>query len=79
MNTVNDVLRLYYGARCVIAYGVAAKTITESCFRGFPTAEKLSKSMSSRPVAEEMWGLLHRFQPDGREVTVDLLGALYDV
>ena len=73
MNTVNDVLRLYYGARCVIAYEVAAKTITEGCFRGFPTAGKLSKSMLSRPVAKEMWGLLHWFQQDGREVTVTYL------
>ena len=43
VNTVNDVLRLYYGARCVIANGVVAKTVTEGCLRGFPKAEDLSK------------------------------------
>ena len=54
----------------MIAHRVAAKTVTEGCLRGFLTAEELSKGMSSRPVAEEMWGLLHRLQEDGREVAV---------
>jgi hypothetical protein len=73
VKTVNDVLRLYYGTRCVIAHGVAAKTITEGCLRAFPTAEQLHMGMSSRPVAEEMCGLLCRLQENGRGVAVTYL------
>ena len=40
VKTVNDVLRLYYGAQCVIAHGVAAKTITEGCLHNFPSVEE---------------------------------------
>ena len=48
MKTVNDVLRLYYSTRCVIAHGVAAKTVIEGCLRDFPSVEELKAGKSYR-------------------------------
>ena len=73
MKTVNDVLRLYYSTRCVIAHGVAAKTVIEGCLRDFPSVEELKAGMLSRAIAEEMWGLFQRLKQDGREVVVQYL------
>ena len=54
ITSVNDVLQLYYGTRCVIAHGVAVKTITEGCLHDYPSVEDLRAGMSSRSVVEEM-------------------------
>ena len=73
VETMNDILRLYYGTRCVIAHGVAAKTVTEGCLHNFPSVEELQRGMSNKSVAEEMCGLLRRLQQNGREVVLSYL------
>lgn len=36
VKVVNDVLRLYYGVRCVVSHGVAKKTVDKGCLSNFP-------------------------------------------
>jgi hypothetical protein len=33
---INDILRLYYGARCIFAHGDPTPTLTEGCLHSFP-------------------------------------------
>ena len=70
VKTINDVLRLYYRARCIIAHGVAETTIVEGCLCNFPSKEDLASGMSRGAVAAELRGLYDRLQRDQREVTI---------
>ena len=66
--SINDVLRLYYGARCIIAHGKATKTITEGSLRNFPTIDNLADGLGNRRVAVEYRGLYERLKNEGRYI-----------
>lgn len=63
---VNDILRLYYGTRCVISHGVATKTVSEGCLSDFPSVTELQDGLSSVKAAEEFRGLYERLKRDGK-------------
>ena len=54
VKTIDDVLRLYYGTRCVIAHGVAEITMIEGCLSNFHTKDDLASGMSRSAAAEEL-------------------------
>ena len=64
--TINDVLRLYYGARCIIAHGKPTKTMTEGSLRNFPTVDNLEEGLGNRRVAVEYRRLYERLKNEGR-------------
>ena len=71
---VNDVLHLYYGARCVISHGVPTKTVVdEGCLHDFPSLRELKGGLSSPQVAEELYGLYCRVKRGGQEVSISYL------
>ena len=80
MKIVNDVLRLYYGVRCVVSHGVAMKTVDEGCLSKFPPLDELKAGLSDPTVAEELWDLHNRACANRWQECKDLiLGTLYDV
>lgn len=58
-------LRLYYGARCIIAHGKATKTITKESLRNFPTVDDLAEGLGNRRVAVEYRGPYERLKNEG--------------
>ena len=69
-NTINDVLRLYYGARCVMAHGKATQTMVEGCLNNFPSRDELAASLSHEDVAEELRGMYERLKVLGGRATI---------
>ena len=42
VEAVNDVLRLYYGARCIFSHGFPGRTLSEGAMQNFPEEERLA-------------------------------------
>ena len=60
--TINDVLRLYYGARCIIAHGKPTKTMSEGSLRNFPTVDYFEDGLCNCRVAVEYRHLYERLK-----------------
>ena len=56
-SSINHVLCLYHGCRCIFAHGVATTTLEEGCLKGFPTKEEMRKGLSRTDVADEFMNL----------------------
>ena len=68
--TINEVLQLYYGARCIIAHGKPTKTMTEGSLRNFPTADNLEYGLCNCRVAVEYRCLYERLKNEGRYINL---------
>ena len=66
--TINDVLRVCYGAKCIIAHGKPTKTMTEGSLRNFLTVDNLEDGLCNRRVAVEYRRLYERLKNEGRYI-----------
>ena len=67
VETINDVLRLYYGARCIFSHGLPSRTMNEGAMRDFPTKEELKDGVGYPPVARNLIKLYDQLKTSGRK------------
>lgn len=63
---VNDVLRLYYGARCVFSHGLSRRTLDDGAMQRFPDEDTLRQGLEFGPAAADLLSIYRRLKTQGR-------------
>ena len=70
---VNDVLRLYYGARCIFSHGLPGKTLSEGALRNFPNKQQLTEGMGGPAAATDLICVFEELKNSGRKASFTYL------
>ena len=70
---INDILRLYYGARCIFSHGLPSRTLNEGAMRNFPNEEKLKDNVGFSSAGEDFTRLFNRLRTMGRKAFLSYL------
>ena len=54
VEAINDVLRLYYGARCIFSHGFPGKTLSEGAMQNFSEEQRLALGMGCPTAASDL-------------------------
>ena len=67
-STVHDILRLYYGARCIFSHGLPSRTLSEGgAASNFPSEHDLAIGMGFAPAAADLVKFFQRLKEMGRK------------
>ena len=68
----NNVLRLYYRARCIFSHGLPSRTLSEGVMKHFPNEEQLKEEVDFAPAAADLANQLKTRERKASSTYLDL-------